>query len=89
MRVLVACEFSGVVRNAFMAMGHDAWSCDLLPSEILGQHFCGNVRKVLFKGWDKLGPSDDRAMERSRTYHGIALAMAQQWSLAISLTKSA
>lgn len=38
MRVLIACEFSGVVRNAFRARGHDAWSCDLLPSESWGQH---------------------------------------------------
>ena len=47
MRVLVACEFSGVVREAFAARGHDAWSCDLLPSEIPGQHFIGDVRMVL------------------------------------------
>lgn len=38
MRVLVACEFSGVVRDAFAALGHDAWSCDLLPSERPGNH---------------------------------------------------
>jgi site-specific DNA-cytosine methylase len=43
MKVLVACEFSGVVREAFAAMGHDAWSCDLLPSEISGQHIQGDV----------------------------------------------
>ena len=47
MRVLVACEFSGVVREAFAARGHDAWSCDLLPSEIPGQHIVGDVRMVL------------------------------------------
>lgn len=46
-RVLVACEFSGVVREAFAARGHDAWSCDLLPSEIPGQHIVGDVRMVL------------------------------------------
>jgi hypothetical protein len=38
MRVLVACEFSGIVRDAFIGMGHDAWSCDLLPSERPGNH---------------------------------------------------
>jgi len=43
MRVLVACEFSGVVRDAFAALGHDAWSCDLLPSETEGNHIEGNV----------------------------------------------
>jgi site-specific DNA-cytosine methylase len=43
MKVLVACEFSGIVREAFIAKGHDAWSCDLLPTEIPGQHFQGDV----------------------------------------------
>jgi hypothetical protein len=52
MRVLVACEFSGVVREAFAARGHDAWSCDLLPSELPGQHYQCDVRDVLGLGWD-------------------------------------
>jgi hypothetical protein len=43
MRVLIACEFSGIIREAFKAHGHDAWSCDLLPSEIKGNHFQGDV----------------------------------------------
>ena len=43
MRVLVACEFSGVVRDAFAARGHDAWSCDLLPTESPGNHVEGDV----------------------------------------------
>lgn len=42
MRVLVACEFSGVVRDAFAKRGHDAWSCDILPTEIPGNHIGGN-----------------------------------------------
>ena len=55
MRVLVACEFSGVVRRAFKAMGHEAWSCDLLPSEDRSDfHICGDVREVLNDGWDLL-----------------------------------
>lgn len=54
MRVLVACEFSGVVRDAFAALGHDAWSCDLLPSEMPGQHVAGDVLKILDQGWDLL-----------------------------------
>ena len=45
MRVLVACEFSGIVRDAFAAKGHDAWSCDLLPSETPGQHIQGDIRE--------------------------------------------
>jgi hypothetical protein len=47
MRVLVACEFSGTVRRAFTARGHDAWSCDLLPSEHPGQHLQRDVRDVM------------------------------------------
>lgn len=52
MRVLVACEFSGVVRDAFAARGHDAWSCDLLPSERPGNHIQDDVLEVLGDGWD-------------------------------------
>jgi hypothetical protein len=52
MRILVACEFSGVVRDAFRARGHDAVSCDLLPSERPGPHIVGDVRAVLHEGWD-------------------------------------
>lgn len=54
MRVLIACEFSGVVRDAFASRGHDAWSCDLLPSETAGNHIQGNVLAVLQDGWDLL-----------------------------------
>ena len=52
MKVLIACEFSGIVRDAFAARGHDAWSCDLLPTERLGNHIVGDVRDVLADGWD-------------------------------------
>ena len=52
MRILVACEFSGVVRDAFRALGHYAVSCDLLPSERPGPHITGDVRDVLHDGWD-------------------------------------
>jgi len=53
LRVLVACEFSGTVRDAFTALGHDAMSCDLLPSETPGPHYEGDVRDVLTPGrWD-------------------------------------
>lgn len=51
LRVLVACEFSGVVRDAFSEQGHDAWSCDLLPTERPGQHLIGDVRKYLSNDW--------------------------------------
>lgn len=57
MRVLIACEFSGIVREAFTALGHDAWSCDLLDTEIpSSKHYVGDVRDVLFgtRGWKPL-----------------------------------
>lgn len=52
MRVLVACEFSGVVRCAFEAAGHDSWSCDLLETEKPGQHLRCDVLSVLDQDWD-------------------------------------
>ena len=52
MRVLVACEYSGTVRDAFIAKGHDAMSCDLLPTESPGPHYQGDVFDVLDDGWD-------------------------------------
>ena len=52
MKVLVACEYSGIVRYAFAAKGHDAWSCDILPTESPGNHFQGDVLEHLDKGWD-------------------------------------
>ncbi len=52
MKVLVACEFSGIVRDAFSARGHDAWSCDLLQSENNGKHIQGDVLEVLDDDWD-------------------------------------
>lgn len=52
MKVLVGCEYSGRVRDAFLARGHDAMSCDLLPTERPGPHYQGDVRDVLGDGWD-------------------------------------
>ncbi len=52
MKVLIACEFSGIVRDAFIAKGHDAWSCDLLPTEKEGPHIQDDVLKHLKNGWD-------------------------------------
>lgn len=55
LRVLIACEFSGIVRRAFASRGHDAWSCDLLPSEDRSnKHIVGDVREILHDGWDLL-----------------------------------
>jgi len=52
MRVLIACEYSGVVRDAFTAKGHYAMSCDLLDTEVIGNHYKGDVRDVINDGWD-------------------------------------
>ena len=52
MKVLIACEFSGIVRDAFIAKGHDAVSCDLLPTERPGPHIQGDVLEILDQGWD-------------------------------------
>lgn len=52
MKVLIACEYSGAVRDAFIARGHEATSCDLLPTERPGPHYQGDVRDVIGNGWD-------------------------------------
>lgn len=85
MRILAACEYSARVRDAFAARGHDAWSCDLLPSERPGKHsklkptniVSGREARV-----HRMSPGPDRWKDRSRTYQGIADAMAEQWGRA-------
>jgi site-specific DNA-cytosine methylase len=52
MKVLVACEYSGTVRDAFLRAGHDAMSCDILPTDSAGPHYQGDVRDILGDGWD-------------------------------------
>lgn len=52
MKVLVACEYSGTVRDAFIAAGHEALSCDLLPTDVAGPHYQGDVQNILGDGWD-------------------------------------
>lgn len=68
LNVLVACEYSGTVRDAFIEAGHNAISCDLLPTD--------NIRERMHY----MPPSPDRWKLRSKTYDGIAKAMASQWS---------
>ncbi len=71
MRVLVACEFSGIVRDAFIAAGHDAVSCDLLPSERPGPHIQGDVVDVIRDGWDLMvahPPCTDLAVSGARWF---------------------
>jgi len=54
MRVLIACEYSGTVRDAFIAKGHDAMSCDLLPTDKEGPHYQGDVFDIIGDGWDMM-----------------------------------
>ena len=55
MKVLVACEYSGIVRDAFIKKGHNAISCDILPSESdLGEHYQGDVMDILYEDWDMM-----------------------------------
>lgn len=52
MKVLVACEYSGAVRDAFIAQGHDAMSCDLLPTDVPGPHYQGSLFDIAYADWD-------------------------------------
>jgi len=54
MKILIACEFSGTVRDAFAAKGHNAWSCDILPTERPGNHYQCDVLDILGEGWDMM-----------------------------------
>jgi site-specific DNA-cytosine methylase len=54
MKILIACEFSGRVRDAFARMGHDATSCDMLPTDEPGKHYQGDVTDILGDGWDMM-----------------------------------
>lgn len=72
MKVLVACEYSGVVRDAFRARGHDAWSCDILPTETPGPHLQRDVRDVLGDYWDIMvahPPCTHLAVSGARWFH--------------------
>ncbi len=72
MKILIACEFSGIVRDAFIRRGHDAWSCDLLPSERPGPHIQQEVGSILQgNGWDLLiafPPCTDLAASGARHF---------------------
>jgi len=72
MRILVACEYSGRVRNAFIARGHEALSCDLLPTDTPGPHHQGPVEDVLNDGWDVMiahPPCTHLAVSGARWFH--------------------
>ena len=80
MRVLVACEYSGAVRDAFIAKGHDALSCDLLPSETPGPHYQGPVQDILGNGWDLMvahPPCTHLAVSGARWFKGKQAEQAE------------
>lgn len=85
MKVLVACEYSGRVRDAFAALGHEAMSCDLLPSDSSsGRHYQGDVRDVLGWGWDLMiahPPCTDLAVSGARHFAAKIADGRQQASL--------
>ena len=71
MKILIACEYSGTVRDAFIAAGHDAMSCDLLPTDRPGPHYQGNVFDVINDGWDIMiahPPCTDLAVSGARHF---------------------
>lgn len=72
MKVLVACEYSGTVRDAFKAKGHDAHSCDLLPTDVPGNHYQGDVFDIINEGWDLMiahPPCTHLAVSGARWFH--------------------
>lgn len=72
MKILIACEYSGTVRDAFAALGHDATSCDLLPTEKPGPHYQGDVLDIIGQGWDLMiahPPCTHLAVSGSRCFH--------------------
>lgn len=81
MKVLVACEYSGTVRDAFIRGGHEAMSCDLLPTDAPGPHYQGDVRDVLYYPWDLMiahPPCTHLSVSGARHFDGKRLDGRQQ-----------
>ena len=86
MKILIACEFSGIVRNEFAKLGHDAWSCDLLPTEIPGQHYQGYLEDFIGNGseWDLIiahPPCTDLAVSGARWFKKKIADGRQQYAI--------
>ena len=84
MRVLIACEYSGVVRDAFARMGHEATSCDLLPTDAPGQHYAGDLFDVIDYPWDLMiahPPCTDLSVSGARHFEAKKLDGRQQASV--------
>ncbi len=92
MRVLIACEFSGIVRDAFASLGHDAWSCDLLPTEqFFGNHEQRDVREVLEREWDLMiahPPCTHLAVSRARWFKDKKFWQASAIAFFMDLVKA-
>ena len=83
MKVLIACEYSGVVRDAFIGGGHEAMSCDLLPTDAPGPHYQGDVRDVLNYPWDLMiahPPCTDLSVSGARHFQSKRMDGRQQAS---------
>ncbi len=88
MKVLVACEFSGRVRDAFLSLGHEAMSCDLLETETPGPHYRGDVRDVLDYPWDLMichPPCTDLSVSGARHFAAKRMDGRQQASVSFAL----
>ncbi len=84
MKALIACEYSGIVREAFTAKGWDATSCDLLPTDIPGKHFQGDVRDIINEDWDLMiafPPCTDLAVSGSRAFEQKRITGQQKQSI--------
>lgn len=84
MQILIGCEYSGAVRDAFIAAGHDAMSCDLLPTDAPGPHYQGDVRDVLDYPWDMavfFPPCTDLSVSGARHFAAKRLDGRQQASV--------
>jgi hypothetical protein len=80
LKVLVACEYSGRVRDAFIARGHDAMSCDLLATDVPGPHYQGDVFDIINDGWDLMiahPPCTDLASSGARWFKDKQVQQAQ------------
>ena len=87
-RVLIACEYSGSVRDAFIALGHEAMSCDLLPTDAPGPHYQGDVRDVLEYPWDLMiahPPCTDLSVSGARHFAAKRMDGRQQASVSFFL----
>lgn len=84
-KVLIACEYSGRVRDAFIRRGHAAMSCDILPTDSLGPHYQGDVRDILWDGWDLMichPPCTHLAVSGSRHFAAKKASGVQDQALA-------